>query len=276
LSGVASSAIPATSFSVTAKDSIGQASTQTFLLEVKDPPLVSTGTTASIVLYQYKQITPITPAIVVGGTVPYTFTITPDLTTSGLTVNSGTGIISGTPIVTIPETEYTVVVTDTSSPQQTTSSQFLLTVEPPEALTFSPVQTAFTLTIGTSYVGLNTITGNGGTGNLYYSIDPSLPTTISGLTFNTSTGVISGTPSILYTGTFNLTITDSAVVPQTTSTEISIAVVAKPITLTVQNTIVLTRYQQVSPSSGIIPVQASNGYGAFSYEVLPKLPFNLK
>ena len=56
-------------------------------------------------------------------------------------------------------------------------------------------------------VAFTPVTGSGGTGTLSYSVSPALPT---GLTFNASTGAISGTPTATSAATsYTVTVTDS-------------------------------------------------------------------
>ncbi|MBZ5537598.1 MAG: Ig-like domain repeat protein [Acidobacteriia bacterium] len=64
----------------------------------------------------------------IGGTTPYTWNISSGALPAGLTLNSSTGTISGTP--TTPGTSsFSVQVTDSSSPQRTTLKSLSLTVD---------------------------------------------------------------------------------------------------------------------------------------------------
>ena len=134
-------------------------------------------------------ITALTPTVS-GGTLSAT-SISPSLT-PGLTINQNTGVISGTPTAISPQTTYVVTGTISSS---TITATLEITVN--EAL---PAGLRYTspnvYTIRTAIVPL-TPTSTGGVITAY-SISPALP---PGLTFNTLTGVISGTPSAIFSRT---------------------------------------------------------------------------
>jgi sugar lactone lactonase YvrE len=87
--------------------------------------LTVTVATASVTLMAGQAATPFTPVVAADGVSPYVFSIAPSLP-AGLTMNSATGEISGTPTVVSSQTTYTVMVTDTSS--ATASATFTLAV----------------------------------------------------------------------------------------------------------------------------------------------------
>jgi hypothetical protein len=120
------------------------------------------------------------------------FSISPSLP-FGLTLNTSSGVISGTSSVVSSETMYTI--TATSSTGHTASDQIQLTVNDvaPSLLSYS-LGTA-TYTKG-SAITANSFSYSGGL-ITSWSISPSLP---AGLLFNTLTGVISGTASVLQSG----------------------------------------------------------------------------
>jgi gliding motility-associated-like protein len=141
-------------------------------------------------------ITALNPTISGGAVTGYT--ITPSLP-SGLVINSSTGIISGTPTVNSPATNYTVTATNSGG---SVSALVNLSVnEPaPSGLSYT---TPNVYIKGTAITALNpTISGGAVTG---YTITPSLP---SGLVINNSTGIISGTPTVNSAAT-NYTVTAS-------------------------------------------------------------------
>jgi len=63
---------------------------------------------------QNNAITNVKPVSATGGTLPYSYAITPSTTTlpAGLAISSSTGIISGTPTGVVPSTTYSITVTD--------------------------------------------------------------------------------------------------------------------------------------------------------------------
>jgi hypothetical protein len=77
------------------------------------------------------------PVVVAGGTSPYTYSITPSLPT-GLSFNTSTGQITGTPTALSSSTSYTVTITELGGYQ--TSGSFTLAVL--NQFTFSPTITS--------------------------------------------------------------------------------------------------------------------------------------
>ncbi len=80
-----------------------------------------------------------------GGTLPYTWSIVSGSLPGGLTLNSGTGVISGTPTAT-GTFSFTVQVTDNSSPGQTATKALSITV--------SAQQTSYTIWAATTVPGV--------------------------------------------------------------------------------------------------------------------------
>ena len=66
------------------------------------------------------------PVVAIGGQTPYTWSVSSGLP-SGLAINSFTGAVFGTPTV-AGTFNFTVTVTDSSSPQQTASKALSITV----------------------------------------------------------------------------------------------------------------------------------------------------
>src|SRR6266849_10859361 len=124
--------------------------------------------------------TPFTPVTASGGTAPYVYSVSPSLPT-GLSLNSNTGAISGTPTVSAATATYTVTVTDANS--STSSQTFSLTVNS----SVSAVQdvASKTLTVNTAAPPFTPVTASGGTTPYVYSVSPSLP---AGLNLNSNTG----------------------------------------------------------------------------------------
>src|SRR4029079_1341052 len=136
---------------------------------------------------------PITPVTMIGsgGTGgPYTFSATG--LPNGLTMSTG-GTISGTPTVS-GTFNYTVTITDKDG--HTGSVNCSVTVNPPVSATCVTI-------VAVQGVAITpvTMTGSGGAGGPYTFSATGLP---AGLTMS-STGTISGTPTV--SGTFNYTVT---------------------------------------------------------------------
>jgi len=93
-----------------------------------------------------------------------------------------------------------------------------------------------------------------GTAPMTFSITPDLTKT-TGLTFDTSTGMISGTPTIVYSGTFNVTATNIWG-NQTTSLTIAIHPEKK-----------ITGYVKTSTGNPVVSAVLSDGYSIFKTDV---------
>ena len=122
-----------------------------------------------------------------GGTVE-NWSITPDLPV-GLVFDNSTGTISGTPTENSPIATYTIVATNTGGNATITVSITVNDVVP-SAITYSG--SPFTLTNGVA-MSANMPSAAGGAVDSW-SISPALPT---GPTFDTATGEISGTPTVI-------------------------------------------------------------------------------
>jgi hypothetical protein len=135
-----------------------------------------------------------------GGSVT-SWSISPDLPT-GISISSSTGTISGTPTVISSSTSYTVTATNGAGSDTAT-----ITISVTDALpviVYSP--NSFTEAVGTAMTSV-TPTSYAGTVDSY-SISPSLP---SGLSLDTSTGTISGTPTAVSSSTaYTVTATNTA------------------------------------------------------------------
>jgi hypothetical protein len=138
----------------------------------------------------------------IGGTPPYTWSISAGLLPTGLTLNASTGAITGTPTAT-GTSNFTVKVTDSAAPTAGTATA---------ALSIT-INTALTITttslpggsISSAYSA--TVTATGGAQPYSWSITSgTLP---AGLSIASASGVISGTPTTTGTSHFTVTVTDS-------------------------------------------------------------------
>jgi hypothetical protein len=131
-----------------------------------------------------------------GGTAPYTYSETGSL--DGLLLNTSTGVISGTP-TSSGTFKFTGSVTDSTKggALTATSSCSIVVSTPPPTLTVScPASTG---SVGVPYSSTPAV--NGGSAPYSYSLSGYLP---NGLSFNPSTGAITGTPTT--TGTYNFSV----------------------------------------------------------------------
>jgi len=146
------------------------------------PPVISYGS-RSYTFTKGVSVQPVVPSNTGGEML--TWSVVPALP-AGLSLNSVTGIIAGTPAAVKPLAPYTVVATNTGGASVAVLSIAVndlrpLISYPNSVLTFSP---------GTAIQPL-VPTNSGGT-VLNWSVRPALP---PGLVFSTATGILSGTPS---------------------------------------------------------------------------------
>ena len=165
-----------------------------------------------------RPITALTLPTATGGTGTLTYTLrdaggndvdTTDNAVPGLTFNTASRVLSGTP-TTAATTVLTYTVTDQNG--STASATVTITVATGVALnapndqTYTMGQTITDLTLppATGGTGTLTYTLRDGTGNDVDAIDNAIP----GLTFNTTTRVLSGTPTTTATTPLTYTVTD--------------------------------------------------------------------
>jgi outer membrane protein OmpA-like peptidoglycan-associated protein len=151
-----------------------------------------------------------------GGTI-VSYAISP-AAPAGLTFNTTTGLLSGTPTSVAAATVYTITATNTSGTAQRT---FTLTVRP-IAPAFTISSASESKTVNTAITGY-TISSTGGA-IASYAISPAAP---AGLTFNTTTGLLTGTPTEVAAATA-YTITATNATSSTTQT-FTLTVTAVPV-----------------------------------------------
>ena len=117
--------------------------------------------------------------------------------------STSTGAASGTPTTISAATTYTITITDSNG--ATAAATFSLAVNSAVVATTAISSSVLVQSrVATPFVP---VTGSGGTGTLSYGISPALP---AGLSLSSSTGSVSGTPTVAGTAaTYTITVSDS-------------------------------------------------------------------
>jgi hypothetical protein len=181
-------------FTITATDANGATASQAFDVTVAAAPTISpTVLPDAVVNTPYSQ-----QLNVSGGTGPFTWSVSSGSLPAGLTLDSGTGLISGTP-TTVGSSTFTVTVTDSLG--GVASQQYTIQVNQTLAINQATLPDA---TAGTAYNQQLTVTG--GTAPFTWTVSSgSLP---PGLSLSSS-GLLSGTPTTAGTFGFTVTVTDA-------------------------------------------------------------------
>ena len=257
ISGTPTVLSSSTSYTVTANNGAGS-DTATIIISVTDALPVIVYSPNSFTEAVGTAMTSVTPQSY-SGTVD-SYTISPSLP-SGLSLNSVTGTLSGTPTAVSASTTYTVTATN-SAGADTATLTIVVNDVAPTSITYSP--NSFTLTKGTAMT-TSTPTTSGGTVTTW-SISPSLP---SGLSLASSDGAISGTPSVVSSlNTYTVTGTNTGGSVSTTIT-IQVNDIAPIITYS-SSSLTLTKGTAMSD---LVPT--SSGGTVISYSVSPTLPAGL-
>jgi hypothetical protein len=160
------------------------------------------------------------PLVATGGITPYTWTATG--LPVGLSIDSNSGAITGTPTVAGPAS-IVVTVTDSFSPTPHLSANktFSVSIVGVLAITTTSLPGG---QVGTAYN--QTVAASGGTAPFHW-LATGLP---AGLTINIGTGAITGTPTSGGTSSVNVTVTDTESTVQTANKTLSITIQSLTIT----------------------------------------------
>ncbi len=139
-----------------------------------------------------------------GGVAPYSWSVSAGSLPAGLALDAGTGAVTGTPTGAGTYT-FTIQAADSSNPVKTGSQQFKVSIAS-SSNALNITTTGFPDGVmGVPYSAM--VTALGGTPPYSWSSSGALP---SGLTLDSATGIIAGTPTALGKSNFTIQVTDSS------------------------------------------------------------------
>ena len=260
ITGTPSVLAPAATYTVTATNS-GGSTTGTISLTVKDIVPSSLIYSSNPATYTRGSAITANTATSSGGAV-VSYAVSPALPT-GLILNTSSGAITGTASVVSGAASYTITATNTGG---STTASLSITVNDiaPSGLTYSSQAPSYTKN---SAITSNNPSLSGGGAVISYSVAPALPT---GLSLSTSTGVISGTPTVLASvATYTVTATNSG---GSTPSAVNITINdVAPSALTYSTpTPIYTKSSAITSNT-----PTSSGGAVVSYAISPALPTGL-
>ena len=245
------------------QDSSGQISgtTVTVNFAVSILPVVAiAGTTTSVAGLQNTAITSFSPfSSISNGFAPYVYSVFSGTLPPGITLNSSTGLISGSPTTLQGASNVVFIVKDSQNNQAATTATISFTINAVLSATAGATTTSSTIvgTTSTSFNPFSSVTG-GYAPYTYFVSSGTLPT---GITINSSTGLVSGTPSLVQSSASvvfavkdsqNNQAATTATVSFTVTTIASVAGSTTTVTAT-QNTAISSFYPFSSVTGGYTP-----------------------
>jgi hypothetical protein len=210
------------------------------------PSIITSSLAAGVKAQSYNQTLTMT-----GGTLPVTWSLSGSLP-PGLTFNTGTGAITGTPTA-ARTSPYSFAITVTDATQATATKSLEITIN--EVLAITSATTLPNALSGQSYI--TTLTGAGGTLPYTWS-QIGLP---AGFSLSPYTGVLTATPALTGTFSFTATLTDAN---NTTVARVFTITVNAPVSIT---TATLPNWTVNSTSAYIQALAATGGNGSYTWSV---------
>jgi hypothetical protein len=198
---------------------------------------------------------------VTGGVAPLTLTIATGSLPAGLTI-SQSGTISGKPTGSNTSSTFKVQVADSGNPPiKVLSPQYTINISAPPPLSITSSGALLGATVNTAY-STSIVTSGGVPPFTWSKTSGNFP---PGLTFNTTSGQISGTPTMAGVFQFTLQVIDSAIPAQT-------AMTPAPLSITVSAPAPLQVTPSVLPGGTVATpystsVQATGGVQPYTWSV---------
>ncbi len=238
---------------------------------------VATVTTAALTAAPSISITPATVTATAGtaiadisidasaGGAVASYSIMPAIT-NGLSFDASTGTISGTPTAAANEITYTITATNASD-TDTATVAITVNAAPVAAPSISISPATVTATAGTAIADI-TIDASAGGAVASYSIMPAIT---NGLSFDASTGTISGTPTAAANEiTYTITATNAS---DTDTATVAITVNAAPVAVAAPSISISPATVTATAGTAIadITIDASAGGAVASYSIMPAI-----
>jgi gliding motility-associated-like protein len=257
ISGTPSVALATTTFTITGTNSGGTV-TKNISITVTDASPSGLDYSTPLVLFKGVVVSPVTPSNSGGSITSYSISRT---LPAGLVLNTATGYITGRPSAPSAMTDYIITGTNNSTSTVSKTISILVNDNAPTDLSYTTpnifgVGTAITPLAPTVYGGVV----------VSYSIVGTLP---AGLVFDTTTGIISGTPTQI-TAKVTLTVTAINFIGRTSAT-LDITIGGPPSNLSYGGNKMLVFNAQMSPISPTVSAIPS----PTTYSISPSLPVGL-
>ena len=222
------------------------------------------GGTSTVFGYQSTAITSFNPfSSVTGGILPYTYYVSSGTLPTGVTIDSSSGLVSGTPTVTQSLANVVFAVKDSTNLVASTTVTVGFTVVTAISAVAGATTTvsAIQSTAITSFNAFTSVS-NGYTPYVYSVSSGTLPT---GVAINSSTGLVSGTPTATYaTASVTFSVTDAQGYVAATTTTVSFTV-NSAITATAGATTTVSQQQNTAITSFNPFASVSGGYTPYTY-----------
>ena len=258
ISGTPTTVAAPAGYTVTATNA-GGSTTASLSIRVNDVPPSGLTYATNPGLYTTGVVIPPNPPSVSGGPV-VSYSVSPELP-PGLVLGTTTGVVSGTPAAMAAAATYVITASNTGG-SAVVSLVLWVNIAPPVISYASPSHTF------TKGVAISPLTpGNSGGAVAIWAVIPDLP---AGLAFSTSTGTISGVPTVVAAaGTYVVTATNAAGISSATLS-VTVDDVA-PSGLTYSSNPAVYKTGRAIPAN----TPSSSGGAVVSYSVAPALPAGL-